>query len=137
MQHEPASILIASKCTCEHLRHTIVHVYYQMQFTEKLKKCGACKFCRYCSRACQISDWRRAHRGECNAIQQAYPSGARRQGRQVYYGVLDEVTYDLWMTILRRWVDPEDPFQRFMRAAEPFMVGDTIVRENGGASSSR
>ena len=32
------------------------------------KKCDRCRVARYCSRPCQIDDWRRQHRDECEVI---------------------------------------------------------------------
>lgn len=35
---------------------------------EGLKKCSACKVARYCSRECQLIDWKDAHRRGCKAM---------------------------------------------------------------------
>ena len=35
---------------------------------EELKKCAACKTARYCSKECQTSHWREAHKRSCKAM---------------------------------------------------------------------
>ncbi|KAL6659825.1 hypothetical protein ACP70R_002654 [Stipagrostis hirtigluma subsp. patula] len=40
----------------------------------EFRRCSACGFASYCSRACQAVDWKRAHRGQCAA---AAAAGAR------------------------------------------------------------
>ena len=35
---------------------------------EGLKKCSACKVARYCSRECQLNDWKECHKWSCKAM---------------------------------------------------------------------
>lgn len=109
--------------------------YHQLHHEDKLKKCMGCKYARYCSRACQRQHWRE-HKHVCRQLPEIYQ--ARRSHRQFYFGELDEGNYNHWKIVLRRWADPNDEFQRVMRAAAPFQVGGEIMRYRlaGGASSS-
>jgi hypothetical protein len=35
---------------------------------DALKACGACKLARYCSKACQLTDWKRRHKVVCASL---------------------------------------------------------------------
>ncbi|KAF2817108.1 uncharacterized protein BDZ99DRAFT_374896 [Mytilinidion resinicola] len=37
---------------------------------EKLSKCGACKRAVYCSKGCQVSDWKIAHKNHCKLLKE-------------------------------------------------------------------
>ena len=34
------------------------------------KKCDRCKKARYCSRACQVEDWKKSHKAQCQKTEQ-------------------------------------------------------------------
>ena len=62
-----------------------------------MPKCSACNFARYCSVDCQRQD-RAVHRRECTATATAY--GDHRSVKQVYYGFLDQDTFDYWEALI-------------------------------------
>ena len=37
---------------------------------EKIKKCKACKLVEYCSRECQVKDWKNGHKKACKIFRQ-------------------------------------------------------------------
>ena len=39
---------------------------------EKIKKCKACKLVEYCSRECQVKDWKNGHKKDCKILRQQH-----------------------------------------------------------------
>ena len=124
----------ASNCmlACEHL--LFVYAYHQTHIAGPMKKCAGCKFARYCCERCQKADWARVHRHECGRIARVCGEWAnqKRDYLQMSYGLLSETEYDQWEMSLSRWCDTTDPYQRLMRAAQPFLE----VVDAAAASSS-
>ena len=69
-----------------------------------MPKCSTCSFARYCSVGCQRED-RAVHRQECTATATAY--GGHQSNKQVYYGFLEQDTFDYFHAILDTLSDEE------------------------------
>lgn len=70
-----------------------------------MQTCSACRFTKYCCEGCQREDWA-VHRQECPAIATAY--GNHRSSKQVYYGLLDQDTFDTMHAMLDLYVAEND-----------------------------
>jgi hypothetical protein len=46
--------------------------FYCFKVCEELKKCSACSVTKYCTRECQIADWKFRHRLECEIVKEEF-----------------------------------------------------------------
>ncbi|KAF2799508.1 SET domain-containing protein [Melanomma pulvis-pyrius CBS 109.77] len=65
--------LVCDYCYCS--REGVIHPSGRFRTTEDtmpdMKACGGCKFCYYCSKACQKKAWKRYHKYECVMFSEA------------------------------------------------------------------
>ena len=63
-------------------------------------KCSRCKCARYCSVRCQTEHWTSVHKRCCRDIAARFDSDNRRGARQVFYGHIEQATFNHWKTRL-------------------------------------
>lgn len=72
-----------------------------------LKKCNGCLRAYYCSRECQVRDWKGGHKGQCQALQQVNrvcaepPEEAKPCQGMPWEGYVE---MQVWSLLSRFWV---------------------------------
>ena len=67
--------------------------------------CGGCRFVRYCSEQCRRIGWASGHREECAHIQRAFPRMHSRRYTYTAYGHISGYEYELWLHLIRQYVN--------------------------------
>ena len=104
--------------------HLPFHYSLQARFSHKMLQCACCRFARYCSKSCQITDWA-THKLDCRKIKRSSYSHRERRALGVYYGCMRDDIHINWQIQLRN-------MERACMAADvirPPSVGDVRDEE--------